>query len=78
MRTFSLAWSAVAAGTDVLARLPELGAALTEAGVEWLVATPQRLSLGWERIVDDPSQLAAGCALLRRWVETTATAGPYR
>ena len=71
-------WSAAAAGTDVLATLPDLGAALTAAGVEWLVATPRRLAIGWEQIVDDPERLTAACALLRRWVETTSVASPYR
>jgi hypothetical protein len=71
-------WRAAAAGTDVLATLPDLGAALTAAGVEWLVATPRRLAIGWEQIVDDPERLTAACALLRRWVETTSVASPYR
>jgi len=71
-------WRAAAAGTDVLETLPDLGAALTAAGVEWLVATPRRLAIGWEQIVDDPERLTAACALLRRWVETTSVASPYR
>lgn len=71
-------WRAVAVDTDVLATLPALGAALTEAGVDWLVATPRRLALGWERIVEDSARLAAACALLRGWSEAAAPSGPYR
>jgi hypothetical protein len=72
-------WHGIGRAAEPLLGLPQLPAALTAAGVDWLLAGEGRLAIGWERIVDEREPLAAAIALLTRWAEHRAQAtGPYR
>jgi hypothetical protein len=53
--------------------------ARSTASLDWLRVDGNRLSVGWERIVEHPGQLSSAIALLARWAEQQSiTDGPYR